>query len=90
VAAGLPLIASERAGATGDVAVARRNAIVVDPDDRFAIATAVRRLAADPALRQQMAAASREIDQEWPLERSVDAFDRAVHTARGWLRGRGS
>jgi glycosyltransferase involved in cell wall biosynthesis len=90
VAAGLPLIASERAGATGDVAVAQRNAIVVDPDDDPAIAAAVRRLARDPALREEMGAASREIDREWPLERSVEAFARAVHAARDWLRGRGS
>ena len=38
-AAGLPLIASRRAGATGDVAVEGENALVVDPDDRDQIAT---------------------------------------------------
>lgn len=78
VAAGLPLIASAYAGATGDVAVAGRNAIVVDPDDGGAIAAAVRALAVDPPLRAAMAAASRELDREWPLQRSVDAFARAV------------
>ncbi|MGI8506941.1 MAG: glycosyltransferase, partial [Solirubrobacteraceae bacterium] len=78
VAAGLPLIASARAGATGDIAVAGRNAIVVDPEDRAAIAAAVRTLTADPARRSALAAASREIDREWPLQRSVDAFARAV------------
>ena len=35
-AAGLPLIASRRAGAVGDVAVEGENAIVVDPGDRGA------------------------------------------------------
>ncbi len=79
VAAGLPLIASARAGATGDVAVAGRNALVVDPDDRGAIVAAVRTLAADPARRAAMAQASREIDAEWPLQRSVDAYARALH-----------
>jgi glycosyltransferase involved in cell wall biosynthesis len=80
-AAGLPLIASAWAGATGDVAVAGRNAIVVDPDDRGAIAAAVRSLAGDPARRAAMAQASREIDAEWPLERSVEAFAHAVELA---------
>lgn len=87
-AAGLPLIASACAGATGDVAVAGRNAIVVQPDDRSAIAAAVRTLASDSARRAAMAQASREIDAEWPIERSVDAFARAVLLAGGRGRGR--
>jgi glycosyltransferase involved in cell wall biosynthesis len=82
-AAGLPLIASVRAGATGDIAVAGRNAIVVDPRDGTAIVAAVRALAADPVRRATMADASREIDAEWPLQRSVDAFARAAVLAGG-------
>lgn len=84
VAAGLPLIASARAGATGDVAVAGRNALVVDPDDRAAISAAVLTLATDPARRAAMAQASREIDAEWPLQRSVDAYARALQLGAGW------
>lgn len=80
VAAGLPLIASQRAGAVGDIAVDGRNAIVVDPDDRGAISAAVRALARDPARRAAMAAASLQIDREWPLQRSVDAFAEAIAT----------
>jgi glycosyltransferase involved in cell wall biosynthesis len=83
VAAGLPLIASAAAGATGDIAVAGRNAIVVDPDDTPGIAAAVRTLAEDGARRAAMAQASREIDAEWPLQRSVDGFARAVLLAGG-------
>ena len=78
VAAGLPLIASSRAGATGDVAVAGQNAIVVDPEDTGAIAAAVAVMARDRPLRERMAAASREIDAQWPLSRSVDGFARAI------------
>jgi glycosyltransferase involved in cell wall biosynthesis len=78
VAAGLPLIASARAGAVGDIALSGRNAIVVDPDDRAAISAAMRTLVGDPAGRAAMAAASREIDREWPLQRSVDAFAEAI------------
>jgi len=87
-AAGLPLIASARAGATGDVAVAGRNAIVVSPDDRVAIAAAVRALASDSARRTAMANASREIDAEWPLQRSVEAFARVLLLAGGRRHGR--
>jgi glycosyltransferase involved in cell wall biosynthesis len=78
VAAGLPLIASSRAGATGDVAVAGQNAIVVDPEDERAIAAAVAVMARDRPLRERMAEASREIDAQWPLSRSVDGFARAI------------
>jgi glycosyltransferase involved in cell wall biosynthesis len=81
VAAGLPLIASSRAGATGDVAVAGRNAIVVDPDDGDGIAAAVAVLARDGALCEQMSAASLQIDGEWPLSRTVDGFARAIALA---------
>ena len=77
-AAGLPLIASSRAGATGDVAVAGQNAIVVDPEDEGAIAAAVAVMARDRPLRERMAAASRAIDAQWPLSRSVDGFARAI------------
>ena len=78
VAAGLPLIASSRAGATGDVAVAGHNAIVVDPEDAGAIAAAVAVMARDRPLRERMAAASREIDAQWPLSRTVEGFARAI------------
>ncbi|PZS09858.1 MAG: glycosyltransferase family 1 protein, partial [Solirubrobacterales bacterium] len=54
---------------------------VVDPEDRVSIATAVRAMAADPARRAAMAAASLAIDREWPLQRSVDAFAQAVAMA---------
>ena len=47
-AAGLPLIASERAGATGDVAIEGENARVVDPDDRVALVEALRRVVREP------------------------------------------
>jgi glycosyltransferase involved in cell wall biosynthesis len=83
VAAGLPLIASAAAGATGDIAVAGRNAIVVDPGDTPGVAAAVRTLAQDGARRAAMAQASRELDAEWPLQRSVDGFARAVLLAGG-------
>ena len=55
-AAGLPLIASRRAGAAGDVAVEGENALVVDPDDREQITEALRRIVREPELRERLAA----------------------------------
>ena len=55
---GLPLIASRRAGAVGDVAVDGENAIVIEPDDRGQIAAALRRLVREPELRERLAAAA--------------------------------
>ena len=58
-AAGLPLIASRRAGAVGDVAIDGENAIVIDPDDRGQIVSALQRLVREPDLRERLAAGSR-------------------------------
>jgi glycosyltransferase involved in cell wall biosynthesis len=77
-AAGLPLIASRRAGATGDVAVDGENAIVVDPEDRGQIATALRRLVREPDLRERLAAGSRAVTERHPPEADVEAWERAV------------
>lgn len=88
VAAGLPLIASERAGAVGDVAVTDRNAFVVDPDDEPAIAAAIRRLAEEPARRHAMGRASRHLDAAWPLERSIERFEAAIEAAAAHVSAR--
>jgi glycosyltransferase involved in cell wall biosynthesis len=77
-AAGLPLIASRRAGAVGDVAVDGENAIVVDPDDRGQIAAALRRVVREPDLRERLAAGSRAVTERHPLEADMEAWERAV------------
>jgi glycosyltransferase involved in cell wall biosynthesis len=77
-AAGLPLIASRRAGAVGDVAVEGENALVIDPGDRVQIAAALRRLVREPELRARMAAGSRAVTARHPLEADVEAWERAV------------
>jgi glycosyltransferase involved in cell wall biosynthesis len=82
-AAGLPLIASRRAGAVGDVAVDGENALVVDPDDRGEIATALRRLVREPELRERLAAGSRAVTERHPPEADVEAWERAVLRAVG-------
>ena len=65
-AAGLPLICSVRAGAAGDVAVDGENALLVDPTDRGAIATALGRLVRDAELRERLAAGSRAVTRAPP------------------------
>jgi glycosyltransferase involved in cell wall biosynthesis len=78
VAAGLPLICSGRAGAVDDFAFEGRNALLVDPDTPAEIAQALDRVCRDPALRGSLAAGSRAVDAEHPLERDVAAFERAI------------
>ena len=77
-AAGLPLIASRRAGAVGDIAVEGENALVVEPGDRVQIAAALRRLVGEPDLRQRLAAGSAAITERHPPEADVEAWERAV------------
>jgi GalNAc-alpha-(1->4)-GalNAc-alpha-(1->3)-diNAcBac-PP-undecaprenol alpha-1,4-N-acetyl-D-galactosaminyltransferase len=77
-AAGLPLIASRRAGAVGDVAVDGENAIVIDPGDRSQIADALRRLVRDPELRERLAEGSRAVTARHPPEADVEAWERAI------------
>jgi glycosyltransferase involved in cell wall biosynthesis len=82
-AAGLPLICTVRAGAAGDVAVDGENAILVDPEDRDAVADALGRMVRDADLRARLAAGSRAVTERHPLEADVEAFERAVLRAAG-------
>jgi glycosyltransferase involved in cell wall biosynthesis len=82
-AAGLPLIASRRAGAVGDIAVEGENALVIEPGDRGQIAAALQRLVREPDLRDRLAAGSRAITERHPLEADVEAWERAVMRAVG-------
>jgi glycosyltransferase involved in cell wall biosynthesis len=82
-AAGLPLIASRRAGAVGDVAVEGENALVIDPDDRGEITAALRRLVREPELLERLAAGSRAVTERHPPEADVEAWERAVLRVAG-------
>ena len=77
-AAGLPLVASRRVGAVGDVAVDGENAIVVDPGDRGEITDALRRLVGEPELRERLAGGSRAVTERHPLTADVEAWERAI------------
>ena len=77
-AAGLPLLASHRAGATGDVAVDGENALVVDPDDLGQIAAGLHRLVREPELRERLAAGSRAVTERHPPQADAEAWERAI------------
>jgi glycosyltransferase involved in cell wall biosynthesis len=83
VGAGLPIVCSRTSGAAGDVAVEGRNALLADPRDLEQLSGALARVVRDDGLREALARASREIDAENGVERSVDAFARAVMRAAG-------
>ena len=78
VAAGLPLLCSRRVGAVDDLVFEGRNALLVDPEDVGAIASALRRLCDDDALRLKLADGSRAVDAEHDLARDVEAFAAAI------------
>jgi glycosyltransferase involved in cell wall biosynthesis len=80
-AAGLPLLASERAGAVGDLAVLGENALVVDPESREQVASALRRLERDPELRARLAEGSLAVSRRHPLEADAEAWERAAGSA---------
>lgn len=77
-AAGLPLLCTRRAGAAGDVAIEGENALLVDPDSRAQIATALQRIVRDRTLRERLAAGSRAVTARHPLEADARAWERAV------------
>jgi glycosyltransferase involved in cell wall biosynthesis len=83
VAAGLPLVCSRRVGAVDDLALEGRNALLVDPEDATSIAAALARVCRDADLRLSLAAGSRAVDDDHPLERDAAAFERAILRAAG-------
>jgi glycosyltransferase involved in cell wall biosynthesis len=80
LAAGLPIVCSQTAGAAGDVAIDGSNAILVDPARSDSVRQALRALIDGPQLRAAFARRSRELDRELD-GREVEAFARAVTLA---------
>lgn len=85
-AAALPIVCSRVAGAAGDVAVEGENALLVDPLDVDAIATALRTLAGDPRLRGRLGTRGRVLEEQVARD-GVTAFAGAARlaAARGGL-----
>ena len=82
-ACGLPLVLSDRVGAAYDLLVDGRNGLLVPVDDAAAAGDALRELAADPALRRAMGAASREIVAGWGYEPSIERLVAVVRRVAG-------
>ena len=68
-------------GAAPDLLAAGENGYLVAAGDLPAAAAALKRLAADPALRQELGTRSRELVRGWGYEPSVDNFVAAVREA---------
>lgn len=81
MAAGLPLVLSDRVGAAADLLEPGGNGELVPPGNADAAAAALSRLAADPDLRRRYGARSRELVRPWGYEPGVEAFARAVRGA---------
>jgi glycosyltransferase involved in cell wall biosynthesis len=77
-ASALPLVLSDRVGASRDLLRHRENGFLVPAGNAAAAAAALRQLADDAELRQRMGARSRELVRGWGYEPSVEAFVAAV------------
>jgi glycosyltransferase involved in cell wall biosynthesis len=80
-ASGLPLLLSDRVGAASDLLADGRNGFLVPAGDVHEAAAALRRLAGEPGLREELGTRSRELVRDWGYESSVDNFVTAVREA---------
>jgi glycosyltransferase involved in cell wall biosynthesis len=78
-AAGLPIVTTTAVGAARDLVEEGVNGFVVDPTDAAALADALRRLAADRALRERASARSRELAATHTPEAWAEAVARLAH-----------
>jgi len=79
-AAGLPLISSPHAGATGDLVEEGRTGFVIEPRDTSAYARALAMLAGDPALRQRMGRAAHELASGRTPADTAESYLRAAES----------
>lgn len=82
MSAGLPVAVSDRCGCVPDLVAENRNGFALDPLDVPGITRILTRLAGDPAERQRMGEASREIIRPWSVQRFSRSLGQAVETAR--------
>jgi glycosyltransferase involved in cell wall biosynthesis len=79
---GRPMIATTAVGAVaGGLVRDEQTGLVVPPGDSRALAEAIDRLAADPALRGRLGAAARRSVAAYTYDAMVSAFDRALAVA---------
>lgn len=78
--AGLPILCSGNVGAAHDLVEAEVNGLTFPAGDAAALADAMERLAAQPALRARWAAASREKAAAWLPERGAEKWLEAIRS----------
>lgn len=88
MAAGLPVIVSNRCGCAPDLVHAGHNGITFDPYDVSALTAALHRMAADTEVRTSMGAESRKLIANWTPEQFADGLEQAVEAAANALHAR--
>jgi glycosyltransferase involved in cell wall biosynthesis len=78
MACGLPIVVTDRNGSIGDTVREGENAFIYPAGDAQALASYLDRLIDEPALREAMAARSREIIATWDFARGVQGVVEAV------------
>ena len=86
MAAGLPVLVSERAGCAQDLVRDGENGFRFDPADPAALARLLARLAAPETDRAAMGRRSREIIARWSPERFAEGLHRAAEAGRDRAR----
>jgi len=81
MAAGLPVIVSERCGCAPDLVEEGRNGFTFDPYDPAALAELMERVAHGDVDREEMGAASQEIIGDWGPERFATGLRQAAEAA---------
>lgn len=81
MAAGLPVLVSERCGSSFDLVREGRNGFTFDPYDVQAIAEAIERITAPGCDRLAMGRESRQIIAGWGLDRFAAGFEAAAKAA---------
>ena len=81
MAAGLPVIASERVGCVDDLVVDGKTGVVIGADSPSSLAKAMTRLADDAPLRQAMGVAARQRISSWTIEAEAKIVVGAWHRA---------
>jgi rhamnosyl/mannosyltransferase len=87
---GRPVIATTSVGAVaGGLVVDGDTGVVVAPGDAPALAAAIHPLLGDEMLRSRLGSRARQAVSAYTYDAMVEAFDRAISTARSRDRDRG-
>ncbi len=90
VACGLPVVATDYVGGSDDLIRDGENGHVVAAGDVGQLATAIRRILADDALRARMGVASERLAERFSYDGAAEGYCAAIRTALGRARGGGN